>query len=92
MTTSSSSLLESAADILLHPGGLDIDTLDAGLGHALTPGIDYADLYFQRSWHESWVLEDGEVKDASYNIDGGVGVRAMAGEKTGFAYSNQITA
>lgn len=92
MTISSSSLLESAADVLLHPGGLDIDTLDAGLGHALTPGIDYADLYFQRSWHESWVLEDGEVKDASYNIDGGVGVRAMAGEKTGFAYSNQITA
>ena len=92
MTISSSSLLESAADVLLHPGGLDLDTLDTGLGHALTPGIDYADLYFQRSWHESWVLEDGEVKDASYNIDGGVGVRAMAGEKTGFAYSNQITA
>ena len=64
----------------------------AGLGHALGPGVDFADLYFQRSWHESWVLEDGEVKDASYNIDGGVGVRAMSGEKTGFAYSNQISA
>ena len=92
MTTSSTSLLDSAAEILLHPGGLDIARLDTGLGHALTPGIDYADLYFQRSWHESWVLEDGEVKEASYNIDGGVGVRAMSGEKTGFAYSNQINA
>ncbi|MCH4561623.1 metalloprotease TldD [Halomonas sp. EGI 63088] len=91
MTSRHHSLLEDAADILLAPGGLDIGALDAGLGHALGPGIDYADLYFQRSWHEGWVLEDGEVKEASYNIDGGVGVRAMAGEKTGFAYSNQIT-
>ncbi|PXX99579.1 metalloprotease TldD [Halomonas sp. LBP4] len=91
MTSRHHSLLEDAADILLAPGGLDVGALDAGLGHALGPGIDFADLYFQRSWHEGWVLEDGEVKEASYNIDGGVGVRAMAGEKTGFAYSNQIT-
>lgn len=84
--------LDGAVATLLTPGGLDVDALDTGLGHALGAGIDYADLYFQRSWHESWVLEDGEVKDASYSIDGGVGVRAMAGEKTGFAYSNQITA
>lgn len=92
MTIATTTLLDTAAEILLHPGGLDIDALDAGLGHVLAPGVDYADLYFQRSWHESWVLEDGEVKEAGYNIDGGVGVRAMAGEKTGFAYSNQITA
>ncbi|WP_104201763.1 metalloprotease TldD [Billgrantia saliphila] len=92
MTTPTPALLDTAAEILLRPGGLDIDALDVGLGHVLTPGVDYADLYFQRSWHESWVLEDGEVKEAGYNIDGGVGVRAMAGEKTGFAYSNQITA
>lgn len=92
MSLSSDSLLDQAAAVLLTPGGLDLGALDTGLGHALGPGIDYADLYFQRSWHEGWVLEDGEVKDASYSIDGGVGVRAMAGEKTGFAYSNQITA
>ena len=84
--------LDQAISVLLTPGGLDVDALDAGLGHAMGAGIDYADLYFQRSWEESWVLEDGQVKDASYNIDGGVGVRALAGEKTGFAYSNQITA
>ncbi|EPC03806.1 protease TldD [Litchfieldella anticariensis FP35 = DSM 16096] len=84
--------LDYAVATLLAPGGLNLSSLDTGLGHALGPGVDFADLYFQRSWHESWVLEDGEVKDASYDIDGGVGVRAMAGEKTGFAYSNQITA
>jgi TldD protein len=92
MTTRQHLPLDDASELLLAPGGLDLDALDAGLGHALGAGIDYADLYFQRSWHEGWVLEDGEVKEASYNIDGGVGVRAMAGEKTGFAYSNQISA
>lgn len=91
MTSRQHPLLDDATDILLTPGGLGLDDLDAGLDHAMGAGIDYADLYFQRSWHEGWVLEDGEVKEASYNIDGGVGVRAMAGEKTGFAYSNQIS-
>ncbi len=75
--------IESAVSILLTPGGLDLDALDTGLGYALGAGIDYADLYFQRTWQEGWVLEDGEVKEASYNIDGGVGVRSLAGEKTG---------
>ncbi|SEK59491.1 metalloprotease TldD [Halomonas daqiaonensis] len=92
MTSQTHAMLDEATAVLLTPGGLDLAALDAGLGHAMGPGIDYADLYFQRSWHEGWVLEDGEVKEASYNIDGGVGVRALAGEKTGFAYSNQITA
>ncbi|MGO3057061.1 MAG: metalloprotease TldD [Halomonas sp.] len=84
--------IESAVSILLTPGGLDLDGLDKGLEYAMGAGVDYADLYFQRTWTEGWILEDGEVKEASYNIDGGVGVRALAGEKTGFAYSNQITA
>ncbi|WP_189445823.1 metalloprotease TldD [Salinicola rhizosphaerae] len=83
--------LKQATNLLLAPGGLDVSSLDAGLGHAMGPGIDYADLFFQRTWHEMWVLEDGEVKDASYNIDGGVGVRSLSGEKSGFAYSSQIS-
>lgn len=90
--TAHKSDLDTAVSILLTPSGLDLDTLDTGLGYAMGVGIDYADLYFQRTWQEGWVLEDGEVKEASYNIDGGVGVRSLAGEKTGFAYSNQITA
>ncbi|MFB9867540.1 metalloprotease TldD [Vreelandella sulfidaeris] len=84
--------VDTAAAILLTPGGLDIESLETGLGYAMGVGVDYADLYFQRTWQEGWVLEDGKVKEASYNIDGGVGVRSLAGEKTGFAYSNQITA
>ena len=52
---------------------------------------DFADLYFQSSQHESWVLEDGIIKDGSYNIERGVGVRAVSGEKTGFAYSDDIS-
>lgn len=53
--------------------------------------LDYADLYFQSSYHEAWVIEDGIIKEGSYNIDQGVGVRAISGEKTGFAYADQIT-
>ncbi|MEI5639764.1 MULTISPECIES: metalloprotease TldD [unclassified Pseudoalteromonas] len=52
--------------------------------------VNYADLYFQSSHHETWVLEDGVVKDGSYNIERGVGVRAISGEKTGFSYSDAI--
>ncbi|MGK2959735.1 MAG: metalloprotease TldD [Candidatus Malihini olakiniferum] len=53
--------------------------------------LDYADLYFQSIYHESWILEDRIIKDGSYNIDQGVGIRAVSGEKTGFAYADQIT-
>ena len=53
--------------------------------------VDYADLYFQNSQYESWSLEDGIVKQGSYGIDNGVGVRAISGEKTGFAYSDDIS-
>jgi len=60
------------------------------LGQILTHDIDSADIYFQTSRYESWVLEDGIVKDGSYNIEQGVGVRAISGEKTGFAYSDEI--
>ncbi len=52
--------------------------------------VDYADLYFQLSREESWALEDGIVKEGSASIEQGVGVRALAGEKTGFAYSDEI--
>lgn len=75
---------------LLNPAELDETALqqviDSILGHA----VDYADLYFQSSRHESWVLEDGIVKEGSHNIEQGVGVRAVSGEKTGFAYSDDI--
>ncbi|AKJ43283.1 metalloprotease TldD [Pragia fontium] len=61
------------------------------LGQLSERRLDYADLFFQSSYHESWVIEDGIIKEGSYNIDQGVGVRAVNGEKTGFAYADQIT-
>ncbi|MCM5703101.1 metalloprotease TldD [Larsenimonas salina] len=83
--------LSQATDILLTPYGLSRETLDEGLGHAMGAGVDFADVFLQRSWRESWTLEDGEVKEAGFNIDGGMGIRAQSGEKTGFAYSDQIS-
>lgn len=74
------------------PGGLELDSLPGILHELNGPGIDAADLYFQSQVSESWMLEDGIVKEGSFNLDQGVGVRAQSGEKTGFAYSNAITA
>src|SRR4051812_50187804 len=56
-----------------------------------TRKVDYADLYFQYSRSEGWSLEEGIVKSASFNIEQGVGVRAVSGEKTAFAYSDEIS-
>ncbi|WP_104400044.1 metalloprotease TldD [Vibrio penaeicida] len=75
---------------LLAPTGLTEKDLAETLGLIASRDVDYADLYFQSSWHESLVLEDSIIKDGSFNIDRGVGVRAITGEKTGFAYSDQI--
>ncbi len=77
---------------LLGSAGLDRNILDQTLGHIYQHQNDYADLYFQASQNESWVLEDGIIKEGSYNIERGVGVRAVSGEKTGFAYSDEISA
>lgn len=85
-----SELLSTVSDHLLAPGGLTLDSLQSVLGELAGPGIDAADLYFQGQISESWALEDGIVKEGSFNLDQGVGVRAQSGEKTGFAYSNAI--
>ncbi len=82
--------LEIARQLLLDPAGLSDAQLQNILGSVLGKFIDSADLYFQASQHESWVLEDGIVKQGHYDIERGVGVRAISGEKTGFAYSNEI--
>ena len=81
--------LAVAQDLILRPSGLD-GRLEGIFGEVLTHAVDFADLYFQLSRRESWSLEDGIVKDAGASIDQGVGVRALAGEKTGFAYSDEI--
>ncbi len=75
---------------LLDPGGLTDSQLHRILHQLAGPNVDYADLYFQSSYSESWVLEDGIIKGGSFDIDRGVGVRATSGEKTGFAYADDI--
>lgn len=79
-----------AKKTLLEPAGLDESSLDRLMGQLVGRGIDHADLYFQYLRHESWSLEDGEVKSGSYNIDQGAGLRVVSGEKTGFAYSDEL--
>jgi len=76
---------------LLRDSHIDEEMLSKTLKSMMGRQVDYADFYFQASQHETWVLEDGIVKEGSYNIERGVGVRAISGEKTGFAYSDDIT-
>lgn len=74
----------------LAPAGLDEEHLNRTLNSMLTRGVDYADLYFQVSRQESWSVEDGIIREGSFSHEQGVGVRAVSGEKTGFAYSDEL--
>ncbi len=76
---------------LLAPYSLDESAIESVFGEILTHDADYADLYFQYSRSEGWSLEEGHVKSGSFNIDQGVGVRVVSGEKTAFAYSDDIS-
>ncbi|MDR2787405.1 MAG: metalloprotease TldD [Candidatus Accumulibacter sp.] len=89
--TNAPSLLLQARKTLLTPYGLDVENLTRILGHIAARGVDHADLYFQYSRTEGWSLEEGIVKSGSFNIEEGVGVRAVSGEKTAFAYSDDIS-
>ncbi len=82
--------IESASQTLLAPSGIEIRDLENVLGTLAGRSIDLADLYFEYSRSESWMLEDGIVKEGSHAIDQGVGVRAVSGAKTGFAYSDEL--
>ena len=81
---------KTAQDTLLAPAGLDAGQLDTVLNRLRARGLDYGDLYFESSQSEAWSLEDGIVKEGSHSIEQGVGVRAVSGEKTGFAYADEI--
>ena len=75
---------------LLEPAGLGEQQLTRTLGSVMRGGVDYADLYFEVSRQESWTLEDRIIREGSFSLDQGVGVRANSGEKTGFAYSDEL--
>ncbi|MCT8738428.1 metalloprotease TldD [Glaesserella parasuis] len=84
-------MLNQVSNSLLLPSGLQLSDLTKVLDHFSSRQIDYADLYFQFSQDESWSLEDSIIKEGGFYIDRGVGVRAVSGEKTGFAYADQIS-
>lgn len=90
MSDQTQSVLRQAKKTLLTPYGLDVADLTRVFGTIMAHDVDYADLYFQYSRAEAWSLEEGIVKSGSFNIDEGVGVRAISGEKTAFAYSDDI--
>lgn len=84
-------MLNQVSNSLLLPSGLQLSDLTKVLDHFSSRQIDYADLYFQFSQDESWSLEDSIIKEGGFYIDRGVGVRAVSGKKTGFAYADQIS-
>jgi len=82
--------LDIARQRLLAPAGIDESDLNRVFGKLLGHAVDSGDLYFQSTRFESWVLEDGIVKEGTHSIEQGAGVRAISGDKTGFAYSDEI--
>ncbi len=79
-----------ARNSILTPVGLGDADLDRLLSGLSSSAVDAADIYFQNGRLESWVLEDGIIKDGTFNIEQGAGLRAVSGEKTGFAYSDEL--
>ncbi len=82
--------LAQAQQLLWQPAGLEVSQLQLVLEHCLAQGAHFADLYFEKTVSESWSLDDGIVKDGTYNVGGGVGIRVLSEEKTGFSYSDRI--
>ncbi|MGR9115288.1 MAG: metalloprotease TldD [Gammaproteobacteria bacterium] len=83
-------IINQAKQSILAPAGLQDSDIDRIMGDLLSAPVDAADIYFQSSHYESWVMEGGIIKEGSHNIERGAGVRAVAGDKTGFAYSDRI--
>lgn len=84
------SILTQASAVLLQDTAIDEAYIDKVLASLKTKHVDTADLYFQTGMYESWYLEDSEVKSGSYSFDRGVGIRAISGEKTGYAYCDDL--
>ena len=81
---------QAARARLLEPAGLGPEDVDRAMGKLMSRRLDYADIYFQYTRFESWTVEDGIVKDGAHSVDHGVGVRALDGERYGFAYSDEL--
>lgn len=86
-----SDIFSTASQLILTPAGLQQSDLEKTLAQVVGGDVDFADLYFQNTRHEAWVLEDRIVKEGSFNIDSGVGIRAVANDKTGFSYTSDVS-
>lgn len=80
----------TAKQLLLTPGGIDSQVIERALGEMYRHRLNDADMYFQQTRYESWSLEEGIVKSGNFSIDQGVGVRAISGDKTAFAYADVV--
>ena len=85
-----SQILTLVQQEFLEPAAIEVKDLQSILASMMSHQVDFAEMFFQSTRHESWALESGIVKDASFSSDKGVGIRALSGEKTGFAYSEEI--
>ena len=90
LSNSEKKTIDTVMSRTLEPAGLDEQHLNTTLSSMMQGGVEYADLYFQVSRQESWTVEDGIIREGSFSHDQGVGVRAVSGEKTGFAYSDEL--
>ena len=90
MTTAANDAVDTARQALLDASEIPSGDVDKLLGQLCSRGIDTGELFFQLARHEAWHLEDGAVKSGAFGVDRGVGVRAISGEKTGFAYADDI--
>ncbi|MCO6549041.1 MAG: metalloprotease TldD, partial [Gilliamella sp.] len=84
-------IVTQVSERLLNPNNLNQQDLSHLLDMLSSREIDFGDLYFLSGYYENWLLEDGIIKNASFHRDQGVGVRAVVGEKTGFAYTDQLS-
>jgi len=82
--------LPEVESVMLEPTGVALKDLERAMGQMLSRQVDYADLYCQLTRFETWTVEDGIVREGVFSLDQGVGVRANSGEKTGFAYADQL--
>ena len=82
--------LARVSDLMLVPTGVGLGELEHAMSGLMSRQLDYADLYCQSTRYEAWTVEDGIVRDGVFSVDQGVGVRAISGEKTGFAYADQL--
>ena len=90
MEDNSNNSSNSVMSSLLDSTDLNENRINKVLSSMYTNNVDEADLYFQMRRQESWQLEDGKIKEGSFNIQQGVGARVISGEKTGFSYSDEL--